>query len=105
MRVPGARVNQEQKCSEEGNRDRSGPISEATTSAVSTPIVGITVRSTPSVACRGALQSAITRRTSRVASDLYVGVLITQALERRGDLRFTRLDLALQHVNTLQRLF
>ena len=47
MRVPGASVNQEQKCWHDGKRERSGPISLAKTSAVSVPIVGIAVRSTP----------------------------------------------------------
>ena len=39
MRVPGASVNHEQKCSELGKPDRSGPISAAIVSAVSTPTV------------------------------------------------------------------
>ena len=49
MRVPGARDNQEQKCLLSGNRERSGPISEAMVKAVSTPIVGMAVMSTPRV--------------------------------------------------------
>ena len=45
--VPGASASQEQKCWAEGKAEKSGPISEAITSAVPGPMVGIAVRSTP----------------------------------------------------------
>ena len=45
--VPGASASQEQKCWAEGKAEKSGPISEAITSAVPGPTVGIAVRSTP----------------------------------------------------------
>ena len=51
MLVGGARHSHEQKLPCEGNRDRSGPISAAKVSAVSTPTVGMATRSTPSMRC------------------------------------------------------
>ena len=47
MRVPGANPSQEQNCCMVGNADTVGPISEAITNAVSGPMVGMAVRSTP----------------------------------------------------------
>ena len=56
----GASVGQEQKWAALAKRDRSGPTSEAIVRAVSMPIVGMAVRTTPSSARR-----AIWRRCSR----------------------------------------
>ena len=50
MRVPRASVNHEQKCCAGGKRDRPAPIPEAIVDTVSTPMVGIAVRSTPNTA-------------------------------------------------------
>ena len=47
IRVCGASPSQEPKCRADGKRDRSGPISLASTNTVSIPRVGTRVRSTP----------------------------------------------------------
>ena len=94
MRVPGASVNQEQKCSLDGKRERSAPISAAMTNAVSTPMQGIAVRSTPEHTVQSTLQDALARGSCRRFERLSRRVALRQLVEGGSDLLLAGTDLA-----------